>query len=321
MKPNLLYKKYKKKYKILKRIQSAGNYTITFTLWDNVLKRHVKPGTLMGIPINIVDYIGISNDNDYHAFIKYLGEIKLTLLTHLESLALGINAYNAFAIKTMIDNSCRYENQYDNTSTCLGPNFGLAGIRFIDNTKGSETITMAGWDVKLHTFGGNKYSLNEIEGMLLPKPIKPLFNKANGLKPDLRIHAAIVCDGISCPNLRREAYTPNKLDQQLSDAVTKWMANPWKGLRIDTSTNTVCWSRIMLWFKSEFDKQGGVIKVYQKYFSPEVRHFFKHNPKQNVKYFNYIWFANGPTPCTYLPSVMIEDPTKLDSSNKAIIKN
>ena len=107
--------------------------------WDRVTRRHIKPGAQMGVPINIVDYTGISTDPDFAQFIQSLATMDLsTLSSRNESMALGINAYNALAAKTMIDHACKYEDQANNKGKCLGPNYGLTGIQFADGTKGTS---------------------------------------------------------------------------------------------------------------------------------------------------------------------------------------
>lgn len=56
-------------------------------------------------------------------------------------------------------------------------------------------------------------------------------------REDPRLHACIVCASISCPNVRREAYTVDKIDQQMTDQMTSFLANPKKG----TMLSCVCY--------------------------------------------------------------------------------
>ena len=48
-------------------------------------------------------------------------------------------------------------------------------------------------------------------------------------REDSRLHACIVCASISCPDIRMEAFRPEKISQQMTDQVTKFLANPKKG--------------------------------------------------------------------------------------------
>ena len=66
-------------------------------------------------------------------------------------------------------------------------------------------------------------------------------------------------------DLLNAAYMPASIDTQMDAAVTGWMANPWKGMRIDRTNDTVYWSKIMSWFGDEFEAQGGITKACKPY--------------------------------------------------------
>eukprot|EP00040_Diaphanoeca_grandis_P028002 m.160697 g.160697 ORF g.160697 m.160697 type:complete len:317 (+) comp31196_c2_seq1:277-1227(+) len=270
---------------------------VDFMAWDRVMTKSVRRGAQLGIPINIVDYISIATDPDFETFTKSLAAADPSQLTPNESFAIGINMYNAYAIKTLIDYACKYEDNLNQMGKCSGPVYGLPDVQF---KIGSSAI--AGFDLKYHVFAGKNYSLNDIEGMMRPIPSKPLFNQKN-IREDLRVHATLVCDGTSCPDLASKAYQPETIDAQMDAAVTGWMANPWKGLRIDRSNNTVYFSRIMSWFELEFAAQGGVVKAYAKFFPAKATEFFASTTSYTHAYFEYIWDANGPVPCSCMPDV------------------
>merc|ERR1739848_585946 len=85
---------------------------------------------------------------------------------------------------------------------------------------------------------GRIYTLNDIEHGVLR------------LMGDPRIHSAIVCCSVSCPDLRQEAYVPSKLEAQLNDQMREWLSNTGKGLLIDENSANL--SRIFLWFQQDF---------------------------------------------------------------------
>jgi len=43
---------------------------------------------------------------------------------------------------------------------------------------------------------------------------------------DPRIHSALVCAARSCPPLRRDAYTREKVEEQLDANVREWLSMP-----------------------------------------------------------------------------------------------
>jgi len=268
---------------------------VDLSMWDAVMSRHVRKAAQFGIPIHVVDYPRIAGDLDFHSFIYALSTADLTSLTRNESFALGINAYNAFAIKTLIDYACQYENMEEKTGACLGATYGVPGIK-VGNS--------SGFKLKIHNLAGELYSLDEVEQLMRPVPSPPLFSYPIDTTEDLRIHAALVCDGTSCPNLALEAFTPESIDSQMDAAVVDWMANPFKGLHINKATNVVQLSKIFTWFKDEFDAQGGMENAYRQYMPPAAQAYFASGVKYTVEYLGYMWDANGPVPCSCQAPVM-----------------
>lgn len=252
---------------------SGFNYDV----WDRVTKNHIRPGAMLGMRLNVIDYHGMSLSKDFQEVVDNLAKVDLSDLSLNESFALGCNAYNVFAIKMLFDHACKYDAQ----GKCMGPSYGLPDIDHV-------------WSRKLFTFGGQKVALNDVEAMMRPIPSAPLFSKTKlPIKEDLRVHACLVCDGASCPDVL--FYSPDKINEQLDYAAKRWMANPWKGMRI--VNNTVYFSAIMQWFKPEFDAQGGAVAAYTKFLPPAAKKFLAANKDYEIDYLRYVWDANGPVPC------------------------
>jgi hypothetical protein len=113
--------------------------------------------------------------------------------------------------------------------------------------------------------------LGEIEHKILRKMNEP------------RIHFAINCASFSCPNLANEAYTEDKLEQQLTH-VTKRFIN-------DNSKNTIATnkadiSQLFDWFSGDFKKNGSVIDFINKYSKVQI------NAKAKISYKEYNWNLN-----------------------------
>merc|ERR1719401_2653431 len=104
------------------------SYVLSDSEWNTVLRRHVSKGALLGIPLHVVYYPGIAQDPSFKQFIESLASINLASLSRNESFALGINAYNAFAARTLIDFACKFEDNENKTGACLGPAYGLPDI-------------------------------------------------------------------------------------------------------------------------------------------------------------------------------------------------
>lgn len=222
-------------------------------VWDVLLSESVKPGIKNGINLNLLQYSNFVSGNGYHPqfqqYLDYLNSCKISTLSSLQRKALFINAYNAFAIRMIVD-------------------------YFIEHGEGPLSITkICGNDIwKLQTcqIDGNTYSLNDIEHGVLRRMGDP------------RIHSAIVCCSVSCPDLRNEAFTSEKLEEQLEDQVQSWISNPKKGVAIEgTSANA---SKIFLWFEEDF--QPNVKSFISKYNADITK-------TKNFSYFEYDWGLNG----------------------------
>ena len=78
-----------------------------------------------------------------------------------------------------------------------------------------------------------------------------------------RIHFAIVCASLSCPDLRREAFTAERLDAQLQEQTQAFLDNVSKGLQLAGTRVEV--SQIFDWFEEDFDSAGGVEAFVRRY--------------------------------------------------------
>jgi hypothetical protein len=67
---------------------------------------------------------------------------------------------------------------------------------------------------------------------------------------DPRVHAALVCGSVSCPTLRREPFTGDRLDRQFDDQMRRFLAGG--AASIDRAGSTISLSRIFLWFGRDF---------------------------------------------------------------------
>ena len=157
-----------------------------------LLATHVRPATIAGIRLAAVDYGALKADPDYARAVAHLAEARIeTLRNDAEAIAFWLNAYNLLAIKAVVD---RYP---------------VASIR--DGGSFLQSI----WKKKVGIVGGREYALDDIEHSIL---------RARFREP--RIHMAIVCASLSCPDLKTEPYVADRLSTQLDDATRRFLANP-----------------------------------------------------------------------------------------------
>lgn len=199
-----------------------------WTLYGEVLTAHVKPGRLQSIRLNIVDYGTLKRDPRFAQVVEQLAAFSPERLEGKEQqLAYYINAYNILALKTVVDH------------------WPVATIKEIG------TLFKPVWKRPAGQLGKETLSLDAIENDRL----RPLG--------DPRIHLAIVCASISCPDLRLEPYTAENLDSQLEDQARTFLDNDGKGLRLKEGIAEV--SEIFDWFEKDFAGQGGVKEFVARY--------------------------------------------------------
>lgn len=222
--------------------------SVNHSAWDVLLKRYVNDQGL-------VNYKGfIADSTELNKYLDLLSANPPDQKTWSESaqLAYWINAYNAFTIRLIIRN-------YPMKSIK-----DIAGIIPFINTS---------WDIKFIHIGDNDYDLNNIEHGIIRKQFD-----------DERIHFALVCAAISCPPLRREAYTGEKLNDQLNDQARIFFNDNTKN---KISQNEAIISPILKWYSGDFEDKAENLQAYiNKYSKVKV------NPGAKITYTDYDWSLN-----------------------------
>ena len=228
-----------------------------FSDWNVLVKKYVSPKAVDGISINAVDYVSLKNDP---AFSSLVSRLKSYPMGRLESdksrLAFWINVYNILAVKMITDH-------YP-----------------VESIKDIGSFFSPVWKRKAGVVGGKERTLHDIEHEILRKMNEP------------RIHVAIVCASVSCPDLRMEAYTAEKLSDQLDDQMRKFLLSREKGMKLDEKGKKVYLSSIFKWFEDDFESHGGVLKFISKYILGEERQLLA-SRKIKVFYLDYNWKVNG----------------------------
>lgn len=231
------------------QIEKQDTNPISHELYDNLLKKHVSSE-------GKVNYKGFFKDST--VLTKYL-EILQDNLPNSKSwsknqqLAYWLNAYNAFTIQLILNN------------------YPLGSIKDI-GSKIQIPFVNTPWDIKFIKINGKKYNLNNIEHNILRKN----FNEP-------RIHFAIVCASFSCPNLRSESYSANKIEVQLTEQAKAFINDASKN---KITKEKIIISKIFSWFKKDFTKDKSLIDFLNKYSKNRI------NADAKVLYKDYDWALN-----------------------------
>jgi hypothetical protein len=131
-------------------------------------------------------------------------------------------------------------------------------------------------------FGGKLLSLDEVEH----EKIRKGFG-------DARIHFAINCAARSCPPIRTEAFTGDKLDAQLDEQARRFLNGPF-GVRLerDGGEVTITTTKIMDWFGEDFDAAGGKVAFIARYATPDKNRIIAAAEEVEIEYDDYDWALN-----------------------------
>ena len=185
--------------------------------WDGFVATYVAEGD-DGINrvaygrVNEVDRTGLAN------YISRLAETPVSKLNRAQQLPYWINLYNALTVRVILDH------------------YPVDSIRDIDISPG--LFADGPWGKKLLTIEGEEVGLDDIEHRIL----RPIWR-------DPRIHYAVNCASIGCPNLQTTAFTADNADDLLTEAARAYINHP-RGARVEDGKLTV--SSIYDWFEADF---------------------------------------------------------------------
>lgn len=215
---------------------ASNSASIDFSDWDTLLKRYVKAGSG---GLNLFDYgaVGADDKAALKAIIARLAALPVSGYARPQQEAYWINLYNAVTIDVVLDH------------------YPVDSIRDIDISPGF--FADGPWGKELIAVEGEKLTLNAIEHRIL----RPIWK-------DARLHYAVNCASIGCPNLAMEAYDGARLEEQLDAAARAYINNP-RGVAIDGGSITV--SSIYDWFYDDFGGTDESLMAHlQKYAEPDL---------------------------------------------------
>ncbi|MBU2581668.1 MAG: DUF547 domain-containing protein [Alphaproteobacteria bacterium] len=218
---------------------SGQSASVDHSSWDRLLKSYVKPG---GDGLNRVDYRAFkrSGHRALKDYVTKLQAVDPARLDRREQFAYFANLYNAKTIDIVLD-------KYPVNSI---KDISLGGGLF-------ATFTGGPWKAKVMRVNGMELSLDDIEHEIL----RPVFK-------DPRVHYAVNCASIGCPNLATDAFTGANLDGLLDAGARAYINHP-RGVTV--SGGSVRVSSIYNWFKADFGgSDSGVLKHLRKYASPQL---------------------------------------------------
>ncbi len=221
---------------------------VDHSAWDALLKKHVNDKGLVNYKAMMKDSVALN---------KYLDMLSVNVpdkgtWTDAAQLAYWINAYNAFTVKLILKNY---------------------PVKSIKDIAGGIPFVNTPWDVKFINIGDETFDLNNIEHGIIRKQFD-----------EERIHFALVCAAISCPPLRNEAYTADKLNEQLDDQARTFFNDASKN-KIAKDKASI--SPILKWYGGDFkDKAPSLREYVNQYTKVQI------NQGVEVGFTDYDWALN-----------------------------
>lgn len=219
-------------------------------LFEETLATHVKDG--------LVDYPAIATDDRFAGYLTRLDLVDPdAFATRNGRLAFWINAYNAFAIKGILEGD--------------SPVSWVGRYRYFIGRE--------------HRVGGTTINLYNLERQVLIRQFRePL------------IHFAIVCASASCPRLQPWAYQSDQVERQLDAAARAFINDPTRN-RFDRTRKIAFLSKIFDWFAEDFAAAAGSTAAYvARYVGDAELAKDLIESEYRIVFLEYDWSLNGIAP-------------------------
>ena len=226
--------------------------------WNEILSRFVVPAS-DGINRFAYSRVGAADRQLLRDYLQAMSRIEIGRYRRAEQRAFWINLYNALTVEIVLEH------------------YPLASIRDIS----SGFFSRGPWDLELIEVENQALTLNDIEHRIL----RPIWR-------DPRIHYAVNCASLGCPNLQRQAFTAANSDSLLEVAAVEFVNHP-RGARVVDGELQV--SSIYDWFEADFGgNEAGVIAHLRRYATADLRAAL--DGIDNIADDSYDWSINSLQP-------------------------
>ncbi|HEX6114491.1 MAG TPA: DUF547 domain-containing protein [Geminicoccaceae bacterium] len=228
--------------------------------WDAFLVRYLRIGA---DGVHRVAYGAVAPEDRalLENYVARLGGLPISRYSRPEQMAYWINLYNALVVRLVVDH------------------YPIASIR--DIGKGSDAPGVGPWRRKLVEVEGTPLSLSDIAHRIL----RPIWH-------DPRIHYALACGAVSCPNLQPEPFYADQLDRQLSEAAMAYV-NDRRCIRIEGDQLGL--SSLYRWYREDFGPTDrDVINHLMAYAEPNLA--MKLQGFDRISDDGFDWRLNDATP-------------------------
>lgn len=240
----------------------ASELSVNHQQWQAILDRYVIEENQQ----TYVNYAQMQRDtlsqkmSPLDNYINYLTSINPLQLTRRQQFAYWVNLYNAATVQLVL------QHYPVKSITTLGKGF----------------FSFGPWNDEILTVNQRPLSLNDIEHGIL----RPIYD-------DPRIHYAVNCASISCPNLQSVAFTAENVERLLDKAAREYINHP-RGVMVDGQQLVL--STIYEWYQTDFaGTVEGVLTHLNTYADPELQSRLQGADQAHIRY-EYDWQLNEIRP-------------------------
>jgi len=148
-------------------------------------------------------------------------------------------------------------------------------ISITENMSKSSVMNIEGFfDKNKHQIAGKTMTLNDLEKNWIFKKF-----------PDSRLHFALVCGALSCPELNNIIFNSQDVEHRL-EKITKATLNNPKFITIDMHEKSASVSKLFDWYQTDFSKNESVIDFINKYTDKKIPDGF------SLEFKKYNWNLN-----------------------------
>ena len=224
--------------------------------WSKFLKKYLDAKDESGVNLmryKSVDKAGVDALNDY---IDYLQELPIRSYSRTEQLPYWINLYNALTVQLILDH------------------YPVDSITDIQ----SGFFSFGPWDEHLLVIEDQSVSLNDIEHRIL----RPIWD-------DPRLHYALNCASMGCPNLLPEAYEVESANKMMDQAAKEFI-NHYRAVRFERTRLVL--SKIFSWYMDDFGGNEKELLVHISKFARPTLQRALEEYKGKIEY-DYDWSLNA----------------------------
>lgn len=211
---------------------SQGGERVDHSAWQQFLDDHLQ---MVSDGITRLDYAAVGS-RGHEVLLRYLGMLQRSPILSMsrdQQRAYWINLYNAGTVSVILEH------------------YPVASIQDIDISPG--WFSDGPWGKKLFKIAGQDVTLNDIEHRIL----RPIWQ-------DPRLHYALNCASIGCPNLQQRAFSAENSEQLLDQAAISFI-NHKRGANVIKGKLEL--SSIYRWFKADFGGADGAVIDHLKRFA------------------------------------------------------